>query len=112
MVRPARFEVTETSSSPTPALSVAGELDMNTAEVLAEYIERYLVNGVTALTIDLRRLEFMDSSGLRLLIDLHDRSRHEAWRLTLISPVHEAATTVLRVTGADTALPFEPGAPA
>jgi anti-anti-sigma factor len=62
---------------------------------------------VTLVTLDLRDLAFMDSSGLRLLIDLHDRSRREPWELTLMTPTHEAAAVVLRATGADKALPFE-----
>ena len=49
----------------------------------------------------------MDSSGLRLLIDLYDRSQRETWKLTMVAPSSEAATMVLRATGADTALPFE-----
>jgi anti-anti-sigma regulatory factor len=50
----------------------------------------------------------MDSSGLRFLIDLYDRSRQGDWRLEIVRPRNEAATMVLRATGADTALPFEP----
>lgn len=48
----------------------------------------------------------MDSSGLKALIDLHDRSRAEAWKLKMVAPEHEAAALVLRATGADKALPF------
>jgi anti-anti-sigma factor len=88
-------------------LSIVGELDLNTITVLARHVEAKLSENPTTLTLDLTDLSFMDSSGLRLLIELHDRSRREAWKLTLIPSAHEAANTVLRVTGADTALPFE-----
>ena len=110
MVRPTRLQVNEAPSGAAPRLSVVGELDMRTAEVLAGHVERQLANRVAALTLDLGELTFMDSSGLRLLIELNDRSRHEGWRLTLVLPRHEPAAMVLRATGADTALPFEPGA--
>lgn len=60
------------------------------------------------LTLDLRGLEFMDSSGLRLLIELNDRARSEGWRLSMIAPTEPSAALVLRVTGADRVLPFEP----
>jgi hypothetical protein len=43
-----------------------------------------------------------------LLIVLYDRSRQDSWQLRLVSPGSEAATMVLRATGADTVLPFEP----
>jgi anti-anti-sigma factor len=52
----------------------------------------------------------MDSSGLRLLIEFYDRSRAEGWKLNLVCPEHEAAAVVIRVTGADKALPFEKAA--
>ena len=57
--------------------------------------------------LDLSEVPYMDSSGLRLLIELHDRAQAEAWELTLLAPKHESAAVVLRVTGADSALPFE-----
>ena len=88
-------------------LTVTGELDMNTVELLARQVEERLAEGPRPLTLNLAELAFMDSSGLRLLIDLYDRSRRETWKLTIVAPRNEAATMVLRATGADTALPFE-----
>ena len=79
---------------------------MSTVQALSEHVDEHLGNGVTELTLDLDDIAFMDSSGLRLLIELHDRSREQAWRLTLTPPRHESAALVLRATGADTALPF------
>lgn len=87
-------------------LSVAGELDLSTAPLLAQRVEEKLDGKPTTLTLDLSELAFMDSSGLRLIIELADRARREAWKLTLVPSQHEAANTVLRVTGADAALPF------
>lgn len=88
-------------------LTVTGELDMNTVELLARQVEERLSEGPRPLTLNLSELAFMDSSGLRLLIDLYDRSQRETWKLTIVAPRNEAATMVLRATGADTALPFE-----
>jgi anti-anti-sigma factor len=108
MVRPSKFEIRERATEPTLELSVTGELDMNTVELLAKHVERSLADGPRALRLDLAELGFMDSSGLRFLIDLYDRSRQEDWKLEIVRPRNEAATMVLRATGADTALPFEP----
>lgn len=85
---------------------------MLTIVQLSEAVSRNVATGARALTLDLRRLGFMDSSGLRLLIQLHARSRREGWRLTLVRPEHESAALVLRATGADEALPFENQDPA
>jgi len=79
---------------------------MCTSVLVSEHLRNHLGANITALTLDLRSLSFMDSSGIRLLIELDQRSRAEAWKLKLIAPEHEAASLVLRATGADTALPF------
>ncbi len=107
MVRPTNFEIHEEDTEPALVLTVTGELDMNTVELLARQVEERLSEGPRPLTLNLSELAFMDSSGLRLLIDLYDRSQRETWKLTIVAPRNEAATMVLRATGADTALPFE-----
>jgi len=107
MVRPTNFEIREEDTEPALVLTVTGELDMNTVELLARHVDERLAEGPRPLTLNLAELAFMDSSGLRLLIDLYDRSRRENWTLTMVAPSSEAATMVLRATGADTALPFE-----
>jgi anti-anti-sigma factor len=107
MVRPTKFEIHEETAGSTLVLSLTGELDMNTVEVLAQQVDRHLASRPSELRLDLGELAFMDSSGLRLLIELYDRSQRESWKLTLVAPRDEAATMVLRATGADDALPFE-----
>jgi anti-sigma B factor antagonist len=109
MARPARFEITHTSSGSTLNVSLSGELDLYTAEMLSRHLHQTLGQRVSALTLDLRELTFMDSSGLSCLIELNDRARKQGWQLRLIAPQHEAAALVLRVTGADAALPFQAG---
>ena len=108
MARPGNFEIREQAAAPTLVLAVLGELDMNTVEQLATEVDQHLAGGATKLKLNLGELGFMDSSGLRLLIELYDRSRRENWELTLVAPRDEAASMVLRATGADDALPFEP----
>jgi anti-anti-sigma factor len=109
MVRPTKFEITQRSTGSTLTMSVTGELDLRTVETLSRHLDDALGQRITALTVDLRELAFMDSCGLRFLIELNDRARQQAWQLRLITPKHEAAALVLRVTGADTALPFQDG---
>jgi anti-sigma B factor antagonist len=112
MVRPRTFEIIQRAEGSDLTLAVKGELDMRTIGQLSERLEEQLQGGVSDVTVDLRELAFMDSSGLRLLIEFYDRSRAEGWQLKLLCPQDEAAALVLRVTGADKALPFEEGAQA
>lgn len=107
MARPGNFEIRKQAAEPTLVLAVMGELDMNTVPLLAAEVDQHLAGGARRLKLNLGDLGFMDSSGLRLLIELYDRSQRENWELTLIPPRDEAATMVLRATGADDALPFE-----
>jgi anti-sigma B factor antagonist len=107
MARPGRVEIREQVEGETVTLWVEGELDLSTIPVLSQQLDPHIAgHGHTALRLDLSAVTFMDSSGLRLLIELHERSRREGWGLTLAAPKHESATLVLRMTGADTALPF------
>jgi anti-anti-sigma factor len=107
MTRPPEFVVERHDSGSEITVSVAGELDLNSADRLGRYIAEQLPNGVSTLVLDLRELTFIDSSGLRFLIELHNRSQQQSWQLQLLAPRHEAAADVLRMTGADWALPFE-----
>ena len=106
MIRPTKFEIDQTASGSSVTLSIIGELDMGTAAQVSDQVAHHLSSKATELTLDLQQLSFMDSSGLRVLIDLHDRSRREGWSLRLIAPEHEAAALVIRTTGAESALPF------
>ncbi|HWF35965.1 MAG TPA: STAS domain-containing protein [Solirubrobacteraceae bacterium] len=106
MVRPTEFKIAHRATEAGVTVKIVGELDLSTGPVLAESIER-LRRDVKALTLDLSDLSFMDSTGLRLLIELDQRAKAEAWKLVLIRPKHETAAAVLTATGADSALPFE-----
>ncbi len=106
MIKPTKFEIKQSADGVAAKLEVLGELDMRTTEQLAAALNELLEDGATEVTIDLSRLSFMDSSGLRLLIELNNRSRDEPWHLRLIAPEQPDAALVLRITGANKALPF------
>jgi anti-sigma B factor antagonist len=65
-------------------LSLQGEIDLATAPKLEAALERALRDSARRVLVDLRGVEFMDSSGLSLLVR-HDRlARSAARRLVLI----------------------------
>jgi anti-sigma B factor antagonist len=107
MSEPRSFEIRDRTDGATTELVVEGELDLATAPLLARGVNDRLGENPTNLTLDLSAVTFMDSSGLRLLIELGQRAQREGWQLRLIASRHEAANAVLRMTGADAALPFE-----
>ena len=46
-----------------------GEIDYATADVVRDAVAHFLEAGFAQLVMDLRRVEFVDSSGLRVLIE-------------------------------------------
>jgi anti-anti-sigma factor len=62
------FQVAVESSDGTSVLAVSGELDLAAAEVFAEALRAASEIGSETVIIDLRKLEFIDSTGLSLLV--------------------------------------------
>ncbi len=59
----------------TVEVVLVGELDMATAGDAARQIEQAETTGPDLLVIDLSRLEFIDSSGVRLVLLAQERAR-------------------------------------
>jgi anti-sigma B factor antagonist len=66
-----------------PRLVLTGELDLATVPLLEQAIPTALGPG-DVLVIDLRTLEFIDSSGIHVLMRLDDAARRDGWALTLV----------------------------
>ena len=74
------FSVSVTRSAREVAVSPQGELDLASAEELIREVHDLWSAGSEAILIDLRSLEFLDSSGLRALLGLREaaaRARRE-----------------------------------
>ena len=76
----------ETTRNGTVAIvSPTGELDLSGAAVLEAELERLTEDPeLAAVVLDMRGLEFMDSSGLRLLVLADMRAREVGRRFSLI----------------------------
>jgi anti-anti-sigma factor len=86
-------------------LTLRGELDIATVPRLQEAVGAVLAHSPSEVTIDLRSLSFMDSSGLREFIVLADRAQEEGWRLLLVRPA-APALSIFQITRAEENLPF------
>ncbi|MBE2316498.1 STAS domain-containing protein [Solirubrobacter sp. CPCC 204708] len=98
--RPPRFEVTAEHTDGTVLLRLIGELDLVSEPVLADALAE--ADG-QPLRIDLSELAFMDSTGLRALLDL--QRRHEDVKLR--GPLQPAVQRLLELTQTLQILPFE-----
>jgi stage II sporulation protein AA (anti-sigma F factor antagonist) len=77
-------------------LRLAGELDASNADELARALEQ---DSSDELTLDLRELEFLDSSGLQVLIRAARRLEGRG-HLVLVSP-QEHVRRLFAVSGVD-----------
>jgi anti-sigma B factor antagonist len=82
------------------SLALRGELDISSAPVLEEALGRLEAAGPSLLVIDLRGLEFMDSTGLRTLVSADQRAREAGRRLAIVRGP-EAVDRIFHVTRLD-----------
>jgi anti-anti-sigma factor len=81
------LRVTSTAGGPTTVLHLAGDLDLATAGQLRGQLIDVLDDGhVRRLVLDLAGLEFMDVTGLNVIVDAHDVLRRDGGVLALRSP--------------------------
>jgi anti-sigma B factor antagonist len=76
----------ETTRNGTVAIvSPTGELDLSGAAILEAELERLTDDSeLAAVVLDMRGLEFMDSSGLRLVVLADMRAREAGRRFSLV----------------------------
>ena len=58
----------DTASGDWTVLTVKGEVDLNTAPKLKERVNALIAQGHANLVVDLEGVEFMDSTGLSVLV--------------------------------------------
>jgi anti-sigma B factor antagonist len=78
------LELTTSDREGGAHVSLLGELDIATAPKLEEEVRRLEAAGCRLIVIDLRGLDFMDSSGLRALLSADTRARDRGARLVII----------------------------
>jgi anti-anti-sigma factor len=84
-------------------LALTGELDMDSANKLEDAVREVCVSG-TELVIDLRKVTFMDSTGLRVLIVAGTLCEETGHELRIIPG--EDIQRILEISGLDRVLPF------
>ena len=84
---PTRLTIEHTGAS----IAIAGELDAHSAPALRDELATSTSRGDTV--VDMSGITFMDSSGLRVLIDAHQRAAENDTALVL----HDPSTPVRRV---------------
>ena len=82
-----------------------GEIDIATVGALRARIEELVSSGFARVTLDLQGVTFIDSTGLRLVLELVQSARDDHWELSVIE-VSPAVQRVFQLSGVLADLPL------
>jgi anti-sigma B factor antagonist len=97
------FTVTSESPNGVVVVNVSGELDQATAPQLREAFDAAVENDEAAVLVDLAGCEFIDSTGLSLLVEVERRLAEEKRGFGVCCARSEVAR-LLELTGIDSAV--------
>ena len=80
------FAVTVVPDRHEVVVVAVGELDMATVDEVESAVKELRDSGFESIVLDLRGIDFIDSSGLRLLIGFRNDVERSGHTLTLIPP--------------------------
>jgi len=101
----ASFRVT--SFARHPVLVVAGQIDVYTAPKMRRRLHQLITTDPELVIVDLVAVEFMDSSGLSVLVGALKRARRHGGTLRLVGE-EERLKQLFRLTGLHKLLPLYP----
>lgn len=88
-------------ASGLPLVHVAGELDLATAPQLSSATKAALEGSPERIVFDLSELRFMDSSGLRVLLEVANQTK------VSVRAASEAVRRVIESTGVDAVIDLD-----
>jgi anti-anti-sigma factor len=101
---PDEFSISTTEREGRVHVTLFGELDLAGAPALEALLTERIDAG-REVVVDLRALEFMDSSGVRVLVAAHARAERTGARLTVVRPARATAVDrIIEVAGLEAAL--------
>ncbi len=80
-------------------VELSGELDLASAPTLQRALEGEELRNAPMIVLDLQKLQFLDSTGLRVLLSAHELSsgRGQAFAITRGSPQVQRLLSITRV---------------
>ena len=84
----------------TVVLDLKGELDIYTGPLLGDAVNEATANGYRRLVLDLSQLEFLDSTGLSLLVEARRRMLAKTGDVTVVC-ASENVRQIFSLTGLD-----------
>jgi anti-sigma B factor antagonist len=90
--------IAKTTNGNTVTLSIAGSMDTIHSVQLSDELEKVFSFGFYNINIDLKELDYISSSGLRVLLAAQKKANSLGTKLELYR-VNETVMEVLKVTG-------------
>lgn len=81
-------------------IALSGELDISSARRVEDELAAAQARSLELLVLDLRELEFMDSTGLRLIVRADEAARANGTRFVIVRGP-EAVQRVFKIVGLD-----------
>lgn len=92
-------------------IDLAGEVDLENAATVEEQLAAAIPNHLTAVTLDVSGLDFIDSVGLRILFALAARLDVLQIELEVIAALGSLARRVLELSGFEAVVELAPRRP-
>lgn len=91
------FTITVIPDRAEVAVVLGGELDMTTSCRLEHQVRELRAVGFDRIIVDLRRVSFLDTTALRVLLDLRDDAGRDDYRLIVV-PGPPAVQRIFEIT--------------
>ena len=92
-------------------VALVGELDLSTVAKVQEALRRIEAAGPATVVVDLSKLTFLDSTGLRCIVTADERARNEGRRIVIVRGP-DAVQRVFAITRLEDRLEIVDDAPA
>jgi anti-sigma B factor antagonist len=111
MTAPVDFSVEERDEAGVRVIAVAGELDIATAPALCARLDANRAARRPRLLVDLSRVDFCDSTGLRALLGAASEVRMHGGRFALVCRPDGDVARLLDIVGASELIAIHPDRP-
>lgn len=104
-----QLEIQDVVAGGWQTLRLSGELDLVSTALLDDAIERIGMVAVDGIALDLHKLTFIDSTGVRAVLELQDLCREHGTEFRIIQGP-PTTQRIFEVAGLIEVLPFQAGA--
>ncbi len=106
-MNPAPFDVSsEQLEGGVRVFAVRGELDMSTAPELERGLEQALAESEASILVDLSECEFIDSTGIALIVRAWRRLADQGERQLALASGDHQVRRLLKITGVEGSIPM------